>query len=67
MPDANVGKTKRLEYVDFLRGLAMLLVVYGHSSPINLANETLNTFHMPLFFFVSGLCFSIGGGAIFLS
>lgn len=65
MPDTIVCKTKRLEYVDFLRGLAMLLVVYGHSSPINLANETLNTFHMPLFFFVSGLCFSMGRGGYF--
>lgn len=55
---------KRLDYIDKLRGFAILLVVMGHlylpytvqgnSHPVA---EMIYSFHMPLFFFISGyLC-----------
>ena len=53
---------KRLEYVDQIRGLAILSVVIGHIIQFNniqggLDNRVLNiiySFNMPLFFFISG-------------
>ncbi|WP_036908882.1 acyltransferase family protein [Xylanibacter ruminicola] len=52
----------RLLYIDALRGFAILLVVMGHLIQYN-ANEwyshpifnLIYSFHMPLFFFISGL------------
>ena len=51
---------QRLGYVDFMRGVAILLVVIGHMIQFNgvaSANpvfEAIYTFHMPLFFAISG-------------
>ncbi len=51
---------QRLEYIDFCRGIAILLVVIGHliqfngiatSNPVF---EFIYSFHMPLFFAISG-------------
>ncbi len=54
-------RIKRLEYVDQIRGLAILLVVIGHLIQTNdslyARNPLLNfiySFHMPLFFAISG-------------
>ena len=60
---------KRYEEIDALKGFAMFLVVLGHSIivyPINLHEnnffnnlyEFISTFHLPLFFIISGYCFS---------
>lgn len=49
----------RIDWIDTLRGLGMFLVVWGHCY-INHSTirKYLYSFHMPLFFFVSGLTFS---------
>jgi fucose 4-O-acetylase-like acetyltransferase len=48
---------KRIEYIDSLKGLGIILVMLGHS--ISAMDQPLNrmilSFHMPLFFFSSGL------------
>lgn len=51
----------RLVYVDILRGITMLLVIYSHvcyklfeAYPESHINNIFVTFRMPLFFFVSG-------------
>lgn len=48
--------TRRIRYIDLLKALAMMLVIAGH---INFANGPLKpwiyAFHMPAFFFASGL------------
>lgn len=45
----------RLRWLDAARGLAMLLVMIGHTVPGNDAViDALYTFHLPLFFVVSG-------------
>ena len=52
--------TKRIEYIDAMRGFTMLLVVYSHIVflGIHLHSFTFNhffcVFRMPLFFFISG-------------
>lgn len=55
---------KRNEQIDVARGIAILLVILGHSfysieAPLN---KIILTFHMPLFFFLSGLVAKTGGG-----
>lgn len=51
---------KRLDYIDEIRGIAILLVVVGHIiqfngiSKNNSVFEFIYSFHMPLFFAISG-------------
>lgn len=54
--------TKRLTYIDCLRGFSMIFVVYGHILHFGMAtltpseiSEFITTFRMPMFFFISGL------------
>lgn len=49
-------KSGRISWIDFAKGIAILLVVFGHisflPSPIL---GVIYSFHMPLFFFLSGV------------
>lgn len=52
---------ERIKKIDFIRGIAMILVICGHSVGLVLKDNTgrlihdiIYTFHMPLFFLVSG-------------
>jgi fucose 4-O-acetylase-like acetyltransferase len=52
--------SKRIEYIDIAKGIGILLVVMGHNdfglvSPF--FYKFIYSFHMPLFFFVSGMLF----------
>jgi len=52
---------KRIEYIDIARGIGILLVVLGHNdfgyiSPFGY--KLIYSFHMPLFFFLSGYFFN---------
>jgi fucose 4-O-acetylase-like acetyltransferase len=62
----------RDHWVDYAKGLGILLVVYGHVSRgvfnagikvdaelFKLVDSVIYSFHMPLFFFLSGLFFTI--------
>lgn len=52
---------ERIEYVDKLKGLAIILVVMGHiaEKSMNITTTPFNifygSFHMPLFMFLSGI------------
>jgi len=53
---------QRIEYIDIARGIGILLVVLGHNdfsliSPF--AYQVIYSFHMPLFFFLSGYFLSV--------
>lgn len=49
------GSHKRIEWVDVAKGLCMMLVVLGHTLPYgNLLRNFIFSFHMPLFFFLTG-------------
>ena len=49
---------KRIEYVDVAKGIAILSVIVGHTfsayDPGSLLNRFIYSFHMPLFFILSG-------------
>ena len=62
--------TSRDQWVDYAKGIGIVLVVYGHTARgiagsgmqfdrqvFTLADSILYTFHIPLFFFLSGLYF----------
>lgn len=51
---------KRIEYIDIAKGIGIILVVMGHNdfaliSPF--AHKLIYSFHMPMFFFMSGMFF----------
>ena len=51
---------KRITYLDMVRGIAIFLVVAGHSGLIGHEhNVWLSTFHLPAFFIVSGFLMQI--------
>lgn len=61
MLQEQVSQTKRIEYIDALRGFTMILVVYHHIHVFCYGNYDFDTFNnvfikfrMPLFFFISG-------------
>lgn len=49
----------RIEWVDLCKGFAMILVLIGHSYAPQWLHTWLYSFHMPLFFFLSGYVFSV--------
>lgn len=49
-------QNKRLDYLDMAKGVGIILVVLGHSTYCNQNLLTiLSSFHMPLFFIISGM------------
>lgn len=48
---------QRIEHIDIARGIAIILVVLGHCCQSNdiALNRVILSFHMPLFFFLSGV------------
>ena len=49
---------QRIEYLDVARGIGMLLVIAGHTIG-GLGRDIIFSFHMPLFFILSGITFRI--------
>ena len=49
--------TKRIDFIDVAKGIAIFLVVYGHTYDGRNLHLFIYSFHMPLFFFISGLLF----------
>ena len=49
---------KRIEWLDIAKGIGILLVILGHCLNINQRSfHLIFTFHMPLFFLLSGYVF----------
>ena len=53
----SVNARSRVEWVDIAKGIGIILVIIGHLS-IPYTDLWIYTFHMPLFFFLSGVVFS---------
>ena len=70
VPTATAGTT-RFEFVDALRGFAIVFVVIGHTLQYGAADPDENAlfrliyaFHMPLFMFISGFVFYGAKGSV---
>lgn len=48
----------RETWVDIAKGIGIILVIMGHANCPNLPHGIIYSFHMPLFFFLSGLFIS---------
>ena len=48
---------KRIAYVDIAKILGMFFIVYGHTLRGGEVTTWIYTFHVPLFFFLSGATF----------
>lgn len=53
------GVSYRNPYVSISKGIAILLMVLGHTFFSRMGVRIIYMFHMPLFFFMSGYCFKI--------
>ena len=47
----------RLRWIDALKGIGIILVVFAHHKLPVALDTYIFSFHMPLFFFISGLLF----------
>lgn len=52
-------QTKRLQFIDVAKGIAILLMIAGHSGIPTEAVRFIHSFHVPLFFIVTGYFTSI--------
>lgn len=48
---------KRIAYVDIAKILGMFFIIYGHTLRNGEVTTWIYTFHVPLFFFLSGVTF----------
>lgn len=65
----NKSMREREIWIDILKGMAIILVVVGHNTPPSeypWLNTVIYSFHMPLFFILSGFVFSKKPGKIYL-
>ena len=53
--DKITGNKERIQWIDQLRGMAIFLVILGHVDLPNKVNGLIYSFHMPLFFIITGL------------
>ena len=72
MPEKNTGKKSRLIEIDAAKGLAIILVVFGHivarTPPADnewyvVTKEALYSFHMAFFMYLSGIIFFLNARA----
>lgn len=48
-------EVRRIAYIDTAKALAIILMVVGHTSIPKVLSDWIWSFHMPFFFFVSGM------------
>lgn len=49
------AEKKRIAYIDIARALAIILVIFGHTFSSGPEKKLIYSFHMPLFFLISGM------------
>ena len=53
----NIQPGNRISWLDILRGIGILLMVYGHINYVIPVYTWIYSFHMPLFFFAAGVVY----------
>lgn len=56
--DTNIKDNKRLDYNDLAKSLGMLTIIWGHIRLGDWSNAFVYAWHIPLFFFLSGMVFN---------
>ena len=51
-------RKKRVEEIDVLRGIGIVLMIMGHVGYGTMFHRFIHSFHMPLFYFISGYFFN---------
>ena len=46
--------SNRIDFIDIAKGIGMFLVIVGHVETYDFINRMIYSFHMPLFFVLSG-------------
>ena len=55
-----IRKPQRIQWIDIAKGISIFLVIIGHTAPFGiLERNIIFSFHMPLFFILSGYHFKI--------
>lgn len=52
---AGRNSSNRISQIDIAKGICIFLMVLGHSSIPRFADDFIHAFHMPFFFFISGV------------
>lgn len=50
---------KRIKWIDIAKGMAIILMIVGHTIPYNTFNIFIFSFHMPLFVILSGITYKM--------
>ena len=53
----NTTQTSRIDYIDIAKALGMFTIIWGHIMLYGMTNYIVYAFHIPLFFFLSGMMF----------
>lgn len=49
----------RVTWIDFAKAIGIIAIVYGHTIQSGITNTYVYSFHVPLFFFLQGVVFSV--------
>ena len=52
-------QTKRITYIDAAKGLGIVLIVFGHIASNDALRQYIYSFHVPVFFFLSGMTYRL--------
>ena len=63
LSEMNSAIKTRVNWIDYAKAIAMVLVIFGHIATRNCLKDWIYSFHMPLFFSLSGITLKISGGA----
>ena len=51
-------KDNRIDYIDIAKGIGMSAIIWGHIMLFGWSYKLVYSFHIPLFFCLSGMCFN---------
>lgn len=54
--------SKRIDWIDFAKAIGIFLIVFGHSIKGTIAHTFVYSFHVPLFFYLTGVTFGCRTG-----
>lgn len=62
----DLGRVSRIKSIDIAKAIGIFLIVLGHTLTFGNFRKFIYAFHVPLFFFLSGICFSKKDNITFL-